>query len=54
MTTSVVEFFDDNSNQLLVRSKTQWCYIDPVIRKPLRITAAIKYSFLNSDYPTDN
>ena len=54
LSTRVVEFFDDNSNQLLVHSKTQWCYINPVIRKPMRIPAAIKNCFLNPNCLTDN
>jgi acyl-CoA thioester hydrolase len=54
LSTRVVEFFDDNSNQLLVRCKTQWCFIDPVIRKPLRIHATIKDCFLNSQSPFEN
>lgn len=43
----VVEFFDDNSDRLLVHCKTQWCYIDPAIRKPLPISEEIKALFLD-------
>lgn len=50
----VVEFFDDNSDRLLVRCKTQWCYIDPAIRKPIGIPSEIKDCFLSPHFPTDN
>jgi len=50
----VVEFFDDKNNQLLVRCRTQWCYIDPVVRKPSRVPSEIKDCFFNPNHPTDN
>ena len=43
----IVEFFDDKTDQLLVRCKTQWCYVDPSNRKTIDIPDGIRKCFLS-------
>lgn len=47
----VVDFFNDKTNQLLVRSQTQWCYVDLSSRKPIKIPTEIATLFLSKSPP---
>jgi len=41
----VVEMFDDKTNQLLVRSITEWCLLNAKTLRPIRISDEIKEIF---------
>ncbi len=41
----VVEMFDHKTNQLLVRSETEWCLLNSQSFKPIRISDEIKNVF---------
>lgn len=47
----VVAFYNDKTDQLLVRCKTQWCWVELGSRKPLKVTEEIKKLFLNEKTP---
>jgi len=47
----VVAFYNDKTDQLLVRCKTQWCWVELESRKPLKVTEEIKKLFLNEKTP---
>ena len=47
----VVEFYNDKTNQLLVRSETQWCYVDLSYRKPIKVPDQVKALFLMESPP---
>jgi len=40
-----VEMFNNKTNQLLVRSNTEWCLLNAKTLKPMRISEAIKKIF---------
>lgn len=40
-----VEMYNDKTNQLLVRSLTEWCLLNALTLKPIRISEAIKKVF---------
>ena len=40
-----VEMYNDKTNQLLVRSHTEWCLLNALSLKPIRISEAIKTVF---------
>lgn len=42
----VVEMFDNKTNQLLVRSSTEWCLLNAKTFKPMRISEAISKVFI--------
>jgi acyl-CoA thioester hydrolase len=42
----VVEMYNKDSNQLLVKSKTEWCLLNSETFKPLRISPEIESIFL--------
>ena len=41
-----VKFYDDLSEKLLVKSQTQWCYLNPKTRKPIPVSKKITALFL--------
>ena len=45
----IVEMYNDKTNQLLVRSNTEWCLLNTKTLKPIRIPQAIKQLFLEKD-----
>lgn len=47
----VVAFYNDKTDQLLVRCKTLWCWVELESRKPLKVTEEIKRLFLNEKTP---
>lgn len=42
-----VEMYNHKTNQLLVRSLTEWCLLNALTLKPIRISEAIKKIFVN-------
>ena len=42
-----VEMYNDKTNQLLVRSLTEWCLLNALTLKPIRISEAIKKVFVS-------
>jgi acyl-CoA thioester hydrolase len=44
-TVRVVEMFNDKTNQLLLRSNTEWCLLNAKTLKPIRISDDIKNVF---------
>ena len=42
-----VEMYNDKTNQLLVRSHTEWCLLNALTLKPIRISGAIKRVFVS-------
>ena len=42
----VVDFFNEKTKKRLVRCQTQWCYVNPKTRKPVRIPPEIEWRFL--------
>jgi acyl-CoA thioester hydrolase len=42
-----VEMYNDKTNQLLVRSHTEWCLLNALTLKPIRISDAIKKVFVS-------
>ncbi|MEA1787364.1 thioesterase [Arenibacter sp. GZD96] len=51
-TVRVVEMFLENTQQLLVRSETQWCLLHAETLKPLRISEEIKAVFREATLPS--
>lgn len=47
----VVDFLSAQTNKVVVNCNTQWCYVDPDNRKPLRIPLEISNSFLSPKPP---
>ncbi len=47
----VVEMFNTKTHQLLVRSETEWCLLDPKTKRPLRISEEIKNVFIKNHRP---
>lgn len=47
----IVEFYNDKNDQLLVSCKTQWCYVDPSTRKPMKVADKIEKLFLSEEPP---
>jgi acyl-CoA thioester hydrolase len=47
----VVEFYNNKNAQLMVRCKTQWCYVDLASRKPIKVTNKIQDLFLKEKAP---
>ncbi len=45
----VVEIYNDKTNQLLMRSNTEWCLLNAKTLKPMRISQDIKHVFLKKD-----
>ncbi|MCM4172970.1 thioesterase [Arenibacter sp. TNZ] len=43
----VVEMYNKESNQLLVRSKTEWCLLNSETFKPMRISPEIESIFIS-------
>ncbi|MDV7138651.1 thioesterase [Maribacter sp. TH_r10] len=41
-----VEMFNADTNELLVRSQTEWCLLNALTLRPIRISEAIKKAFL--------
>ena len=44
----VVEFYNNKTQNLVVKCQTQWCYIDPINKKTIRIPENIKQLFLGN------
>jgi len=42
-----VEMYNDKTNQLLVRSLTEWCLLNALTLKPIRISEEIKMVFVS-------
>ena len=42
----IVEFFNNKSEELMVRCKTQWCYVNMASRKPIKVSTKIQDLFL--------
>ncbi len=42
-----VEMYNDKTNHLLVRSHTEWCLLNALTLKPIRISDAIKKVFVS-------
>ncbi|EAR00379.1 acyl-CoA thioesterase [Maribacter sp. HTCC2170] len=42
-----VEMYNNKTNQLLVRSHTEWCLLNALTLKPIRISEAIKEVFVS-------
>ena len=47
----VVEFYNNKNAQLMVRCKTQWCYVDLASRKPIKVSNKIQDLFLKEKAP---
>ena len=47
----VVEFYNNKNAQLMVRCKTQWCYVDLASRKPIKVSTKIQNLFLKEKTP---
>ena len=47
----IVEFYNIKTNQLIVRCKTQWCYVNLSSRKPISISTKIQDLFLKKKAP---
>ena len=47
----VVEFYNNKNSQLMVRCKTQWCYVDLASRSPIKVSTKIQDLFLNEKAP---
>lgn len=49
----VVEMFNNQTQELLVKSKTKWCLLNPETLKPIRISEEILSLFINvTKYPS--
>ncbi|WP_276392633.1 acyl-CoA thioesterase [Eudoraea chungangensis] len=49
----VVEMFNNQTQELLVKSKTKWCLLNPDTLKPIRISEEIRSLFINvTKYPS--
>lgn len=49
----VVEMFNNQTQELLVKSKTKWCLLNPETLKPIRISEEIRSLFINvTKYPS--
>ena len=47
----IVEFFNNKNKQLMVRCKTQWCYVNMASRKPIKVSTRIQDLFLKEKAP---
>ena len=47
----IVEFFNNKNKQLMVRCKTQWCYVNVDSRKPIKVSTKIQELFLKEKAP---
>ena len=47
----IVEFFNNKNKQLMVRCKTQWCYVNMASRKPINVCTKIQDLFLKEKAP---
>jgi len=47
----IVEFFNNKSEELMVRCKTQWCYVNMASRKPIKVSTKIQDLFLKEKAP---
>ena len=47
----IVEFFNNKNKQLMVRCKTQWCFVSMASRKPIKVSTRIQDLFLKEKAP---
>ena len=47
----IVEFYNNKNKQLMVRCKTQWCYVNVDSRKPIKVSTKIQELFLKEKAP---
>ena len=47
----IVEFYNNETGQLIVSCKTQWCYVNPASRKPINVSTKIQDLFLKEKAP---